>query len=256
MMASFAWYQGKPARGMTLIELLIALALASFLVLGLVQIVAAASAAGSLQRNQAQLLDRARFAIGFLGRAVRHAGYRPEPWNSAYADDALGDANQDGTSASGDRLELRAWSDRNCFDNRNPDRDADGQPRFYLRESRFDLTVDGSLAHTCRYGPALDSLTTQIPRQGLLPGVEAFQVLYGEDADGDGNIDGWLRAGQWTDARNVLGVRIGLLLASDDAVAEPVSGTFDVFGAPLQGPADGRLRRLFEFALAIRGRTG
>jgi hypothetical protein len=194
--------------------------------------------------------------MGILGRAVRQAGYRPEPWNSAYPDGALGDANLDGSSAAGDRLELRAWSDRNCFDNRNPDRDADGRPRFYLRESTFDLTADGSLTLTCRYGPALDSLTTQIPRQGVLPGVEAFQVLYGEDADGDGNIDGWLRAGQWADARNVLGVRIGLLLASDDAVAEPLNASFEVLDTALQAPADGRLRRLFDFAAAIRGRTG
>jgi prepilin-type N-terminal cleavage/methylation domain-containing protein len=247
---------GKPARGMTLIELLIALALVSFLVLGLVQIVTAASAAGNLQLNQAQVLDRARFAIGILGRAVRQAGYRPEPWNSAYAFDALGNGNLDGASASGDRLELQTWSDLNCFDNRNPDPDAGGQPRFYLRESVFDLSADGSLTHTCRYGPAPDRLTTQIPRQGLLPGVEAFQVLYGEDADSDGNIDGWVRASQWTDARRVLGVRIGLLLASDDGVAEPVSETFDVLGTPLQAPADGRLWRLFDFALAIRNRAG
>jgi type IV pilus assembly protein PilW len=246
----------KAARGMTLIELLIALALAAFLVLGLVQIVAAASAAGGLQRNQAELLDRARFAIGILGRAVRPAGYRPEPWNSDYAPDALGADNLGGASAAGDRLQLRTWSDRNCFDNRNPDRDADGRPRFYLRESVFDLTADGSLAHTCRYGPGPGNLTTQIPRQGLLPGVESFQVLYGDDSDGDGNIDGWARAGQWTDAQSVLGVQIGLLLASDDVVAEPVGETFDVLGTRLQAPADGRLRRLFDFALAIRGRTG
>jgi type IV pilus assembly protein PilW len=241
---------------MTLIELLIALSLAAFLVLGLVQMVAAASAAGRLQLNQAQVLDRARFAMGILGRAVRQAGYRPEPWNSAYADSALGVATLDGATAAGDRLELQAWSDRNCFDNRNPDRDADGRPRFYLRESTFDLTADGSLALTCRYGPAPDSLTTQIPRQGVLPGVEAFQVLYGEDADGDGNVDGWLRAGQWADARNVLGVRIGLLLASDDAVAEPLNASFEVLGTAVQAPADGRLRRLFDFAVAFRGRTG
>jgi hypothetical protein len=160
------------------------------LVLGLVQMASAASSASLLQRNQAQILDRARFAIGILGRAVRPAGYHPEPWNSAYATEALGTGNLDGATASGDRLELRMWSDRNCFDNRNPDRDAVGRPRFYLRESRFDLTADGSLTHTCRYGPTLDSLTTQIPRQGLLPGVEAFQVLYGDDSNGDGNIDG------------------------------------------------------------------
>jgi hypothetical protein len=54
----------------------------------------------------------------------------------------------------------------------------------------------------------------------------------------------------------VLGVRIGLLLASDDAVAEPLNASFEVLGTALQAPADGRLRRLFDFAAAFRGRTG
>ena len=247
---------GRLAAGMTLIEVLIALALGCFLVLGLVQIVSAASLASLMQRNQAEILDRARFAIGALGRNVRQAGYRPEPWNSAYSSEALGEGSLDGAStAAGDRLELRGWSDRNCFDNRNPDLDGTGRPRFYLRESQFELTAEGSLAHTCRYGPAPGNLTTQIARQGLVPGVEAFEVLYGEDTDADGNIDRWLRAGQWANAGSVLGLRVGLLLASDDAVAEPVTATFDVFGTPLPAPADGRLRRLFDFALAIRGRN-
>jgi type IV pilus assembly protein PilW len=256
MKAELGLHPGRAATGMTLIEVLLALALGCFLVLGLVQIVAAASSASLLQRNQAELLDRARFAIGTVGRSVRQAGYRPEPWNSTYSSEALGDGSLDGASlAVGDRLQLRGWSDRNCFDNRNPDRDVSGRPRFYLRESQFELTTEGSLAHTCRYGPGPDNLTTQIARQGLVPGVEAFEVLYGEDADADGNIDRWLRAGQWADAGSVLGLRVGLLLASDDAVAEPATATFDVLGSPLQAPADGRLRRLFDFALAIRGHS-
>lgn len=247
---------GAATRGQTLAELLIALALAAVLVLGVVQVVSAASAAGTLQRNHAQVLDRARFVIGILGRAVRQAGYRPEPWNATYDPDALADGNLDGATAAGDRLALRGWSDRNCFDNRNPDRDADGRPRFYIRESVFDVNTSGNLAHTCRYGPAPAELTTQISRQGLVPGVEAFQVLYGEDGDGDGNIDGWVHAGQWSDARRVLGVRIGLLMAGDDPVAEPDRQSFDVLGETLQAPADRRLRRLFDFALAMRGRAG
>jgi prepilin-type N-terminal cleavage/methylation domain-containing protein len=247
---------GAAARGLTLIELLIALALTAVLVLGLVQVVSAAAAASSLQRNQAQLLDRARFVVGILGRAARQAGYRPEPWSATYDPAALADGNLDGASEAGDRLALRGWSDLNCFDNRNPDRDADGRPLFYLRESVFDLHAASNLAHTCRYGPTPTDLTTQIRRQGLVPGVEAFQVLYGEDGDGDGNIDAWVRAGQWADPRRVLGLRIGLLLASDDAAAEPAGQAFDLLDDTRQAPADGKLRRLFEFAVALRGRAG
>lgn len=255
-MSASAAQSGAAARGLTLIELLIALALTAVLVLGLVQVVSAASAASNLQRNQAQLLDRARFVIGILGRTARQAGYRPEPWSATYDPAALAEGNLDGASADGDRLALRGWSDLNCFDNRNPDRDADGRPLFYLRERVFDLNAAGNLAHTCRYGPTPMELTTQIRRQGLVPGVEAFQVLYGEDGDADGNIDAWVRAGQWADPRRVLGLRIGLLLASDDAVAERAGQTFELLDDTRQAPADGKLRRLFEFAVALRGRAG
>lgn len=241
---------------MTLIELLVSVALASFLVLGLVQMVSAATAADILQRNQAQVLDRARFALRSLGRSVREAGFMPQPWDATQTLDALGPANRDGTSAAGDRLEVRSWSDRNCFGNRNPVLDAEGRPRFFIREQVFDVNAGGSLTLTCRFGPDPTSLVTQIRRQGLVPGVESFQLLYGEDADADGNIEGWVPAAAWADPRRVLGLRIGLLLAGDDEVIAGRTAEFDVLGDRVTAPADGHLRRLFDFAIAIRGRTG
>jgi type IV pilus assembly protein PilW len=244
------------ASGLTLIELLVALSLASLLILGLVQIVAAASAAGSLQLNQAQIQDHARYATNLLSRAVRQAGYRPEPWNDAFTAEAFTAESADNVTPAGDRLAVRNWSDLNCFDNRNPDRDSDGNPRFYVRESVFDVNHEGSLTYLCRYGPTTADLIVQIRRQGLVPGVESFQVLYGEDADGDGNIERWIPAGAWVDPVHVLGVQIGLLLAGEDVVAEPVARRISVLDAVMAAPPDGRLRRVFEFAVAMRGRTG
>jgi type IV pilus assembly protein PilW len=240
--------------GFSLLELLLAAALGALLILGLVQIVAAASAAGSLQRNQAQIQDHARFAIGILSRTIREAGFRPEPWSDAYAEDALNERTLDGATPSGDRLAIRDWSDVNCFDNRNPDVDSEGHPLFYLRETVFDLTGDQSLTRLCRYGPSTTALTLQVPRQGLVPGVESFQLLFGEDADQDGSIERWVTAGQWSDPQRVLGVRLGLLLASEESVAEPVSQQHRVLDATVPSPADGKLRRVFEFAVAIRSR--
>jgi type IV pilus assembly protein PilW len=243
------------AGGLTLVELLVALVLTAFLVLGLVQMVSAATAADALQRNQAQLLDRARFALNTLGRAVREAGFRPEPWNDAFAIEALTEDTLDDASARGDRLAVRSWSDRNCFDNRNPDTDGAGRPLFYLRESTFEPLASGGLAHRCRYGPDPASLTTQIARQGLVEGVESLQVLYGEDADGDGNAETWVRAGQWTASGRVLGIRIALLVAGDDAVAEAGPADLSILDESRRTPADGRLRHVFESAFAIRGKT-
>ena len=245
--------------GFSLVELLLALALASLLVLGLVQIVSAVSAAGSLQRNQAQIQEHARFATALLSRAVRQAGYRPEPWNDAFAVEALTTESGDGVGHASDRLAVREWSDLNCFDNRNPDIDSGGQPLFYLRESVFDLGGDNSLTRLCRYGPGNAGFITQVRRQGVVKGVESFQVLYGEDADRDGHIERWVRAGQWSDSRRVVGIRIGLLLASENAVADhqapPVTETLNILDATATLPADGRLRQVVEIAVALRNRT-
>lgn len=240
--------------GLSLIELLLALALTALLVLGLVQIVAASSAAHRLQDNQAQLQDHARFAVGLLSRRIRQAGFRPEPWTPGSDTSMLTGDSADNVSPAGDRIGIREWSDRNCFDNRNPDRDPDGRARFYLREMVFDLNSTGNLALQCRYGPSDIELTTEIRRQGLVPGVESFQVLYGEDADHDGNVERWVPAGFWTDPGRVLGVRFALLLAAEDPVAEPAARRFNVLDSVIDRSADGRLRQLVEATVALRGR--
>jgi len=241
--------------GFSLVELLIAAALTALLTLGLVQIVAAGSAAAGLQRNSAQLDDQARFAVDVLGRAIREAGFRPEPWNATWDLEALGEETADGVAYASDRLSVRTWSDRNCFDNRNPDRDSEGEPLFYLRESVFDLTGTRSLARLCRYGPSLAELTTQVPRQGWVPNVESFQLLFGEDIDGDDGMDHWVGAGQWQNSGRVLGIRVGLLLATAEAVVEPEAVLHELLDATHESPADGRLRRVVDLAVAIRGRT-
>jgi type IV pilus assembly protein PilW len=246
--------------GFSLIELLLALTLTSLLILGLVQISSAASAAGSLQRNQAQIQEHARFATALLSRAIRQAGFRPEPWNEALTSAALTTESSDGAGAASDRLAVRSWSDLNCFGNRNPDLDQAGQPLFYVRESVFDLGGGDSLTRICRYGPDAARLITQVRRQGVVQGIESFQVLYGEDVDLDGHVERWVRAGQWSDPGRVRGIRIGLLLVSENPVADqqtrPVSDALNILDATIRPPADGRLRQVLDFTVALRGRTG
>ncbi len=244
------------SRGLTLLELMLALALSGLLVLGLVQVVSAASAAGQLQENQGQLLERTRFAANMLGRAVRAAGYRPQPWEDGFAVEAIGASSADAVSARSDRLTLRDWSDRNCFGNRNPEVDDEGHPRFFLREQSFDLNGSDHLTRSCSYGPGEADLVGQVRRQGLVPGVEYFQVLYGEDADRDGSVEHWVVAGAWSDPSFVLGVRVGLLIAATDRVIEPSTQEFELPGGTRVRAGDGRLREAVELTIALRGRSG
>jgi type IV pilus assembly protein PilW len=248
--------QDAAALGMALLELVIALALSALLVLGLVQIAAAASSSTQLQRNQAQVQESARLAFNTLSRAVHRTGFNPQPWNPQFAPLGLAEISVDNVSAASDRLAVRDWSDVNCFDNRNPDEDASGNPLFYVRESVFDLNTDKSLTRQCRYGPSLAELTTQVRRQGFINGIESFQILYGQDSDQDGNIETWVRAGDWSDLQHVRGLRVALLLFSQDAVVEPAAHSFNVLDSTVIMQADGKLRRVAEFTVAIKGRTG
>lgn len=239
---------------MTLIELLLALALGSLLLTGLIQVVSAATSSSRLQDEQAMLQENARYAISLLSRHVRQAGFNPEPWNTLQFLPAFTDETEDGASAGSDRLALQSWSDRNCFDALNPVRDSAGRPAFYLRQSVFDLNTTKNLAHSCRYGPSATELVTQIRRQGLIPGVESFQLLFGEDLDGDLHVERWVRAGAWTADSAVRGVRAGLLLSGSAPVLEPESLEYRILNTTRRAPADRRLRRAVEFTASIRAR--
>jgi type IV pilus assembly protein PilW len=240
---------------MALLELVIALALSALLVLGLVQIAAAASASTQLQRNQAQLQENARLVFNTLSRVVHRAGFNPQPWNPQFPALGVADISLDSVSTAGDRLAVRDWSDLNCFDNRNPVEDASGNPIFFIRESVFDINTDKSLTHQCRYGPSLTEMTTQIRRQGFINDIESFQVLYGQDSDRDGDIESWVRAGEWDDIRHIPGLRVGVLLASPDGVVEKVPQSYTVLDSTVDRPADGKLRRVSEFTSFIGGRA-
>lgn len=242
--------------GLTLLELLLAMSLTAILLLGLVQLVSAAGSAARLQDNQATLQDRARYATNLLSSTISEAGFSPEPWTTEFDSIAISPETEDGVSPHSDRLVVSTWSDRNCFGNINPDRDADGRPRFFLRKSAFDLNGSGHLARSCRYGPSAGRLTTQVRRQGLVPGVESFQCLFGLDSDHDGNVDKWVRAGHWPDETQIIGVRAALLLASPDAVASETGRTWPILDSDRRPRADGKLRELVELTLAIRSRGG
>jgi type IV pilus assembly protein PilW len=243
-------------KGMLLVELLLAALLSAFLILGLVQIVSAARSSFRLQENEAEVQENGRHAIATLGVLVRQAGFSPQPWNESFNSQALTPDTRDRVSARSDRIALRSWSNLNCFDNRNPIEDESGEPAFFIRESVFDLNNRRDLTHTCRYGPTVAEFITQIRRQGFIRNVESFQVLYGEDGDHDGNIDRWVRGGEWVDESQVLGVRLGLLLNSSDVVVEQVAQDFSVLDFQYSTLADGKLHRFFEFTAAIKGRSG
>ena len=245
----------KGGTGMSLVELLIGMLLATILLTGLVQIAASARNMFRLHEGIAELQESGRFALDSIGTVLRQAAYTPEPWNEALPPVGLTADTADNVSGRGDRLAIRTWSDRNCLDNPNPVLDAQGLPRFYLRESILELNADANLTHTCRYGPASNQFVNQLQRQGLVQNAEALEIRYAEDTNADGHADRWVAGGQWAEERGVVAIQLGLLLASNDPVTEPASRSFDVLDRLFTAPADGRLRKVWTHTLVLRGRS-
>ena len=227
----------------------------TLLLTGLVQVAAGTRSSFVLQEAIAEVQESARFALDSVGGILRQSGFVPEPW--VVPVDTVGPAAEaeDGVTAHGDRLALRTWSDRNCFDVVNATQDSYGRPAFFLKVSILEVSASANLVLTCRYGPGENQLVTQIQRQGLIPRVEAFQALYAEDSDGDGRADRWVRAGAWSDPAAVVGLQVALLIASREAPDEGISRTFNVLDHVFLAPPDGRLRRLVVLSHAFRGKV-
>lgn len=239
--------------GFGLVELMLAMAMTSVLVVALVQLALASTGAFRLQHDLGALSHDARFAFDLLRQEIAAAGYEPEPWRLESRMAALGADTLDGGGADDDRLELRRRSQRNCFGHRNPALDAQGRPRHDLRISRFRVSASGNLAWTCHYGPGEDALVRQVNGLGLIEHVEALRLRFAEDVDGDGNAGRWVRAGGWSDERKVVAVRVGLVLAGGRVDGQP-SSPASLLGDPLTFPDDGRLRKAWVFTTALRGR--
>ena len=237
-------------RGFVLTELLVAGLIASFVVLGLVQMAAASSRSLQLVEQLSATQQGGRFALDQVRDAIMGAGYQPTPWDST-AVPALGASTTDGGTGGSDVLTVQQLSDRNCFGTANPVTDASGHPAFYLRESTLERNSSANLAHTCYYGPPGGVMVRQINRQGLVQGVESFQVLYAEDRDSDRRPDTRVRAGHWQNKDAVVAIEVGLLLAGDEELAEDRAASYMVLDEAVTPASDGQLRRVWRATFPI-----
>ncbi len=102
------------------------------------------------------------------------------------------------------------------------------------------------------HGPSLWRRLADEPAEELVDGIETLQLRYGEDTDGDGVPDQFRTADKVVDWLNIKIVQIGLLARSIDAVGDADPRVYTVLGQSFGPYADGRLRRVMEFNVAIR----
>ncbi|MCT8177989.1 PilW family protein [Variovorax sp. CY25R-8] len=293
-------------RGISLVELMVALAL------GLVVVLMAMLAFGGnrqlfVAESEARTVEESlRFAAFVVRRTVRHAGY---------ADRAAGDS---AVAAGNDPFDLDIVGARNTRVGASGEsygkhgargvNDSDSLLVRFAGSSRTDddgnaTEADGTMVDCMGFAQAAPGAGTATPAdrawsifhvaeaadgepelyckyrgdrggsfrsEPLARGIEVFRVLFGRDLDGDGTPEQWLDAAQ-LDAlatasslghaawRQVVALRIGMVARSarpgrwpppEEAQLHPLGPEFP--SARFRPAADGRLRRVMSFTVALR----
>ncbi|WP_018717328.1 PilW family protein [Arhodomonas aquaeolei] len=238
-------------RGLTLIELMIALVLGLMLSAGAVQLFIANKQSYRLQDALARVQENGRFAMQRLGRDVRMAGYHnplTAPTPDAFHTDATpSDSNTaDGGSGASDRVAVvRMYPDETAAD-------CLGTKAAGERVVNVYSVSGGSLV--CR-GMDPETGSWLESAQPLIDGVDTFQAEYGIDSDDDGSVDSYEDAGGVTDWSQVITVRLALLLRTQQDNLRPANAdTYNVLGETVSPGSDGRLRSIFENTIVLRNR--
>lgn len=246
----------KKQRGLSLIELMIAMVVSLVLVAG-VGTVYMSSKRNYQARDQLSLMDEtARIALNALTKHLEHAGYAtptklpldtvggyfyvkgdPDPVKGecdALENNALtalkGSSTQDALSAYGDAVSIRFIGDDDLdSDLRGGVLESDcygGNPNIVssLIYNAFHVDNDGSTKDPLGglipilYGIGSNSNLYKSP---IANGVENVQFLYGVDANADGNVEQYLNATAVSAAaawQRVISIKTGILVRSLEPV--------------------------------------
>jgi type IV pilus assembly protein PilW len=263
----------RHAAGLSLPELMVALAVGMMLVLASISLLLAVRSAYLLHDDRARMEESGRFALELISRAVRQAGYRD--WSAAGSgaavlhpvtgldarslkDAADGIDGPYGSTVNGsDVLALRFDGSgqgggdgaiQNCAGAAvGADSGQSGWSIFYIAND-----AGGEPELRCKYrGP------NGWKSDALVRGIEGFQVLYGIEAQPGGASGRFVsatgvqaKAGAW---QAVGAVRIALLArgAQLDAAG---AGSYALFGPAYDGSADpGSVIHVSQLPAASRG---
>lgn len=259
----------KGNRGFTLIELMVGLTLGMLLSLVMAQLFSNTSRANRATEDSARIQENARFATDVIGRTVRIAGYRNDPLatSDSVFDPATAPAlsGTDGTGIASDTLIVRfqgggavtGTADNTILDCLGnpvaPDYGAVG-PGLIKAYNKFSIApgADGRNALFCSNNSAVN------PGTELVPGVEAMQVIYGEDttATPDGTADRFVPIGSVTTLGNVVVVRVYLLLSGKENVrVDPAASVTYPVGGVNYTFSDQKIRRVVTATVVLRNRA-
>ena len=262
------------AQGFTLVEVMIALVLGAIISLAIIQIMISNSVTERLNRALTSVQENGRFGMLRLQQNVLLAGrYDPLSTDLNRSVDITEEyffvrqhpvvlLNElrlratlgitDGADGSNDRLVVLGQHDLDCR----------GYHLGYLTGEEFPVVNEyfvekGTLK--CRGFDlrVLRGLRTAVGHNNhaaysLLDGVESFQVLYGIDALNDGRVSQYVNADNVVMPKNVIAIRIGMLLKSTEEINVNNTQAFAVLDEPPVVPVSSHVYRQFENTILLR----
>ncbi len=271
------------SRGLTLIELMVAMALGLLLTAVIITMFTSAKASYRMQDGLTRIQEDGRVAVQLIGEEVRKAGFRKPVWNdplNGYSPVTAGSTN--GASNGNDTLEFMYMSDTDCTGTVNTNIDPETtEPVADYKQVTFAVDNNGTLLWSCAFGSNPDNLAVQSANQPVIDGVESFQVLYGVDTDfpPDFSINAWTTADNINPETSVcmqsqylceaggllnemldgvpVAIKLALLIASPESAENTeISQTFNVLDVPVTvTDTSGLMRKVYSTTVTLRNMT-
>lgn len=260
----------KRQRGVSLIELMVSLVIGLIILLGITQIFTANRQTYTIQESVGRLQENGQYAINFIARHLRHAGYYPNPYvvpgnktsHETLAFNGVTPVNgNEGGGAAADSLTVSYYTTgTDCVGNAPTG-------GFVLEQAttQTSITTAGAIVPGIPAAITNNTFTIAPGAAGrpalfcngieIAEGIENLQIRYGEDTDTDGFVDRYLAFDQVTDFSNVMIIQVALLAGTiTEPTQEPDIKTYSLYGTIIDPVDDGRLRRVYTTTIRLRNR--
>ncbi len=256
-----------PQRGFTLIELLVSVAVSIVVITMLAGVFTTSRVNHDVQDDIAQMQENIRTSSALLRRVIYHAGHRAVPQSTALSlgMTQFGLQGTEGTGTAANQQDTLTVSFEgsgkpgvpsgvitDCLGNPHgvgTSADVANAPTsgYPLSNNRFAVRdFSGRPWLAC----SLDGGGVWFP---LVPDVEAMEITYGEDTDGDTMVDRYVNAANGADFSRVVTVRLNLLFRTNRPIASSNTNQTYTLDNQVYGPFnDLRVRRQIIISAGVR----